>query len=184
MFTELTAGIKGCTNCGLAATRIQAVPGEGPPHAKIMFVGEAPGAQEDKQGRPFVGPAGKMLTTMLAAAGLTRQDVFITSVVKCRPPRNRNPKAGEIKACQPFLQQQIVLLKPQVICPLGNIALKTLLGPALTISQVHGKLIKRDGITYYPLFHPAACFYNPSLKADLLADMRKLGQYLTQQRMA
>ncbi len=178
---ELHQQILACTLCPLAKGRTQAVPGEGNPSAKVMFIGEAPGEQEDAQGRPFVGPAGRFLNELLALAGLTREDVFITNTVKCRPPNNRTPSAEEMAACHPYLQAQIALIRPKVVCLLGAAALKAVL-PELkvTISQVHGQAFTKSGIIFVPLFHPAAALHQPKWKDTLRQDMLKLKALLAQ----
>ncbi len=145
-----------CTKCELHLGRTRAVPGEGPVTAKVMFVGEGPGEKEDLEGLPFVGAAGKFLTELLASIGLERSSVFITNIVKCRPPANRAPKQIEVESCNPYLQEQIRLVAPRIICPLGTPAIRTVLGPEYAVSQVHGKPFRRDGMMILPLYHPAA----------------------------
>lgn len=178
---ELHRQIMECTKCPLAKGRTHAVPGEGNPNAKVMFIGEAPGEQEDAQGRPFVGPAGRFLNELLALAGLEREEVFITNTVKCRPPNNRTPSNDELLACRPFLEAQIALIRPKVVCLLGAAALKALL-PELrkTISQVHGQAFTKSGIIFVPLFHPAAALHQPKWKDVLKQDMLKLKGLLSQ----
>lgn len=167
-----------CRNCELACGRTQAVPGEGNPQATIMFVGEAPGATEDKTGRPFVGAAGRFLDVMLADIGLQREDVFIGNIIRCRPPENRDPNPDEIDACHPWMRAQLALIQPKVVCTLGRFAMNTLIDPSLQISKVHGNPIEKSGILFFPLFHPAAALYRESLRETLLADMRKVGDML------
>jgi len=167
-----------CTKCELHQGRTKAVPGEGPINAKVMFVGEGPGEREDLEGRPFVGAAGKFLTELLASVGLERSSVFITNIVKCRPPGNRAPKQGEVDACYAYLQDQIRLVAPRIICPLGTPAIKTVLGPEYSVSQVHGRPFKRDDRTVLPLYHPAAALYDGSLRSVQLEDFRVLKQLL------
>ena len=167
-----------CTKCELHQGRTKAVPGEGPTNAKVMFVGEGPGEKEDLEGRPFVGAAGKFLTELLASVGLERSSVFITNIVKCRPPGNRAPKQGEVEACYAYLQDQIRLVAPRIICPLGTPAIKTVLGPEYSVSQVHGRPFKRDDRTVLPLYHPAAALYDGSLRSVQLEDFRILKQLL------
>jgi uracil-DNA glycosylase len=164
------------TGCGFepCATATRMVPGEGSPDAEVMFVGEAPGANEDRLGRPFVGRAGMLLEELLAAAGLAREDVWITNVVKARPPKNRDPKAGEVAHCMPWLELEVELIRPRVIVPLGRHALKHF-APAAKIAEVHGRLV--DG-RLFPLYHPAAAMYNQSLRATLFDDARALGLIL------
>jgi DNA polymerase len=150
------------------------VPGEGNPTAAVVFVGEAPGATEDQLGRPFVGRAGKLLDELLAEAGLVRGDVWITNVVKARPPKNRDPKAPEIAHWMPVLQREIELIAPRLIVPLGRHALKHF-APVAKIGEVHGTLV--DG-RLFPLYHPAAAMYNQTLRDTLFADARALGVLL------
>ncbi|MGQ9461979.1 MAG: uracil-DNA glycosylase [Candidatus Fervidibacter sp.] len=178
---ELHRQILECTKCPLAKERVQAVPGEGNPSAKVMFIGEAPGEQEDAQGRPFVGPAGRFLNELLALAGLERDEVFITNTVKCRPLKNRTPSNDELLACRPFLEAQIALIRPKVVCLLGAVALKALLPELrMTISQVHGQAFTKSGIIFVPLFHPAAALHQPKWKDVLKQDMLKLKGLLSQ----
>ncbi|MHA1363263.1 MAG: uracil-DNA glycosylase [Candidatus Freyarchaeota archaeon] len=169
---------KECVRCPLSETRTNVVFGEGDPHARIMFVGEAPGEQEDIKGRPFVGRAGRFLDHMLRVAGLERSMVYISNVVKCRPPNNRNPRKTEIEKCNPYLQKQIQLINPRIICILGNVALKTLLGKTPPISELRGKPIEREGIIYFPTFHPAAALYRPAAKTEMEKDMAALRELL------
>jgi uracil-DNA glycosylase len=176
---ETLAGrIRLCRNCDLCLTRTRGVPGEGNPRPPILFVGEGPGEKEDLSGRPFVGPAGQFFEEMLATIGLTRADVFIANVIKCRPPGNRDPLPEEIDACAPFLRAQIRLLQPPVVCTLGRFAMMTLLDPHLSISRVHGEPQEKCGILYIPLFHPAAALHKPDLRETQLADMRKVREIL------
>jgi uracil-DNA glycosylase len=171
ILSEIAKEVSTCKLCTLSATRINSVPGEGSPNATIMFVGEGPGANEDKQGRPFVGQAGKLLDHLLATITLKREDVFIANIVKCRPPQNRVPAPEEVKACRPYLNAQIAVIKPRVIVTLGSSALKTLLGSNYAIGRVHGKLQIKDGIRCLPMYHPAAYLHKRS--PDLLEAMKK-----------
>ncbi len=178
---ELHQQILICTKCPLAKGRRNAVPGEGNPNAKVMLIGEAPGEQEDLQGRPFVGPAGRFLNELLALAGLTRDEVFITNTVKCRPPNNRTPSNEEMMACRPYLEAQIAIIRPKVVCLLGAAALKAVLPELkMTISQVHGQAFTKSGIIFVPLFHPAAALHQPKWKDILKQDMLKLKALLAQ----
>jgi uracil-DNA glycosylase len=170
--------IAACTKCELHKGRKNTVPGEGPANSKIMFVGEGPGQNEDEQGRPFVGAAGKLLTELLASIGLNRSDVFITNIVKCRPPNNRAPKKSEIEACSPYLTAQIGLIKPQIVCALGTPAIATLLGEEYSATKAHGRAISKDSLTILPMYHPAAALYDASLKEVLVSDFRTLKQLL------
>ncbi len=159
------------------------VPGFGNPQAAIVFVGEAPGQKEDEQGRPFVGPAGKLLDELLASIGLKREDVYITNVVKFRPPDNRDPTPEEKAACLPFLQMELAIIRPTVVVPLGRHAL-TQFFTKMSITEAHGKpqtLAPPDGtapLTVFPLYHPAAALHNPNLKQTLFEDMKALGAFL------
>jgi len=177
---QLHATIRSCKNCGLHATRTQAVPGVGPCPADVMIVGEAPGFNEDRQGEPFVGAAGKLLDTLLARISLSRSDVYITNVLKCRPPMNRDPMPNEVEACSPYLKQQLDLVKPKVVLILGRHALERLMPGQGSISRIHGSLIKRGDVAYVPLYHPAAALHNGSLVADLERDFDALKRYLDQ----
>ena len=170
--------IMACTKCELHKSRRTAVPGEGPGDTKIMFVGEGPGQNEDEQGRPFVGAAGKFLTELLESIGLKRSDVFITNIVKCRPPNNRAPRKGEIDACNPYLESQIDLINPRIVCPLGTPAINTILGDEYSATKIHGKPIKRGDRTILPLYHPAAALYDNSLRDVLLEDFKILKDLL------
>jgi uracil-DNA glycosylase len=153
------------------------VPGEGSAAASVMLVGEAPGASEDKSGRPFVGSAGKLLDRLLEEAGLQREDVFITNVVKARPPGNRDPKADEVAHHLPWLEAQLDAIRPKLIVPLGRHALKRF-APDVTITETHGRVIERDGRTLFPMYHPAAALRNPRLRETLHEDARALREAL------
>jgi DNA polymerase len=141
-----------------------------------MLVGEAPGANEDREGRPFVGSAGKLLGKLLSGVGLTREAVFITNVVKCRPPKNRPPKDSEAQACSPYLARQIAILGPKLICPMGNSATRALLDPRANITDMHGRIIEKDGLRFMPLYHPAAILYNRKLMNEMEKDFGELGR--------
>src|SRR5438067_2999996 len=174
--------VAGCTRCALAKTRTQVVFGSGAPDADLMFVGEAPGFHEDKQGVPFVGAAGQLLGKLLAGIGLTRDDVWVCNVLKCRPPGNRDPQPEEIEACEPHLWRQIELIQPKVIATLGNFATKLLSGKPLGITRVHGVeqevVLGGNRVLLYPLFHPAAALYTPRMLEVLEADFRRLPELL------
>ncbi len=172
------ARIRACTLCGLHATRTQAVPGTGPAHAQIMIVGEAPGANEDLQGKPFVGQAGKLLDTLLARIGLSREDVFITNVLKCRPPMNRDPMPNEAEACLPFLRRQFAIVRPKAVLVLGRHALERMLPGVGSISRVHGQIFMRSDVAFMPCYHPAAALHNGGLLADLERDFERVREYL------
>lgn len=163
----------------LASSATQLVMGEGNPDAEIVFIGEAPGATEDKTGRPFVGAAGKFLNEMLASIDLGREDVYITNIVKYRPPGNRDPLPEEIEAFKPYLQQQLQIIEPKLIIFLGRHAMQVYL-PELKISQAHGRAYRRNGQIYMPLFHPAAALYNGGLRQTLLDDFATIPAVLDQ----
>jgi uracil-DNA glycosylase len=170
---KIATDVRGCPLCKLARTRKNAVPGEGQISAKIMFIGEAPGRSEDEKGKPFVGAAGRILDNLLKKAGIERSQVFITNIVKCRPPNNRVPEEDELIACRPYLDRQIALIKPKVICILGRTAYSSILGSS-SITASRGKIIERSGQKYFSTFHPAAVIYNKSLRSTLEADLKRL----------
>jgi DNA polymerase len=172
---KISEEVTGCPLCKLARTRKNAVPGEGQLSAKIMFVGEAPGKSEDEKGRPFVGAAGKILDEMLAKAGIPRSQVFITNVVKCRPPNNRVPEPDEVAACMPYLNRQIALIRPRIICILGRTAYSSILGGG-SITANRGKIIERGSQKYFLTIHPAAAIYNRNMLAILEADIKHLAR--------
>jgi len=173
-----------CEKCALSATRTRVVFGSGNSDADLMFVGEAPGAEEDRQGLPFVGRAGGLLTQLLEGIGLAREDVFIANVLKCRPPGNRDPQPVEIESCEPYLSKQVQLIEPRVVCTLGNFATKLLTGSRTGISKVRGMPQVHDlgGRTIFlmPLFHPAAALRTPSVEETLRSDFAKLPELLGQ----
>ena len=152
--------------------------GLGDENADLMFVGEAPGYHEDKQGIPFVGPAGQLLDQLLGSIGLQRSQVYIANTLKCRPPDNRDPQPEELEACTPYLFKQMELIKPRLICTLGNHATKTLLSTQTGITKLRGKLIHKGGLAYVPLLHPAAGLHKPPLKSTLIEDFQKLREHL------
>ena len=176
--SALHDSLRNCQECRLASGRTQVVFGTGNPNASIMFVGEAPGFHEDKQGIPFVGAAGKLLTELLESAGLSRSQIYIANVIKCRPPNNRNPEPDEVDACQPFLLQQIQLIKPHLVCSLGNFATQTLLGRKIGITKVHGRQVQLTDFLLFPLYHPAAALHQGNLLSALRDDFQKLKQLL------
>jgi len=161
-----------CRLCSLAGKRKNLVFGEGNPQAKIVFVGEAPGADEDEQGLPFVGRAGQLLTKIIEAMGLSRKDVYICNILKCRPPQNRNPLPEEIAACEPFLKQQLRIISPQIICALGTFAAKTLLQTDAPISVLRGRFHYYEGIKLMPTYHPAYLLRNPAAKKTVWEDVQ------------
>ncbi len=171
---ELKISLTDCQKCRLSSGRTQVVFGVGNPHADIMFVGEGPGYYEDKQGEPFVGAAGKLLTELLESVGLSRKEIYIANVVKCRPPNNRDPQPDEIETCQPFLLQQIKLINPRLVCSLGNFATQTLLGQKVGITKVRGRTFRRPDFTLFPLLHPAAALHQGNLRVPLKEDFEKL----------
>jgi DNA polymerase len=176
---------RACTKCPeLAATRTQVVFGAGNADADLMFVGEAPGANEDRVGRPFVGQAGKLLDQLLGEIGLQREDVFITNVLLCRPPGNRDPQPVEIENCQGYLMRELELIEPRVVCTLGNFATKLLRGDAAGITRVHGqaevRTIGARAVRLYPLFHPAAALYTPRMLEVLREDFARIPELLAQ----
>jgi DNA polymerase len=174
--------VAGCTKCALAEGRTQVVFGTGSPTAELMFVGEAPGFHEDKQGVPFVGAAGQLLSKLLDGIGLKREDVYIANVLKCRPPGNRDPLPEEIEACEPHLWRQIELIQPKLICTLGNFATKLLSGKPTGITQVHGRqqevVLGGNPVTLYPIFHPAAALYTPRMLQVLQEDFARIPELL------
>jgi DNA polymerase len=176
------ASVAACTRCRLAQGRTQVVFGAGNPHAELLFVGEAPGFHEDKQGLPFVGQAGKLLEKLLAGIGLARADVYIANVLKCRPPGNRDPQPDEIEACESHLFRQIELIEPTVVATLGNFATKLLSGRQLGITKVHGQeqetTLGGRKVLLYPLYHPAAALYTPAMLKVLESDFARLPELL------
>jgi uracil-DNA glycosylase len=175
---------KDCTRCPLADTRTTVVFGNGDANADLMFVGEAPGANEDREGLPFVGQAGKLLDKLLAEIGLDRAQVFVANVLKCRPPGNRDPQPSEIEACEPYLFQQVELIEPLVVCTLGNFATKLLRDDSTGITRLHGqaevRTIGRRAVRLFPLFHPAAALYTPRTLETLRADFQRIPELLAQ----
>jgi uracil-DNA glycosylase family 4 len=163
-----------CVTCKLHETRTNAVFGEGDPEAGILFVGEAPGRDEDMQARPFVGRAGQLLTRIIESIGLRRGEVYITNILKCRPPNNRNPLPDEIACCLPYLAEQIELIEPRIICALGTFAAQTLIGRREGITKLRGTFYDYHGIKLMPTFHPAACLRNPATKKYVWEDMKKI----------
>jgi len=179
VFEELKEEVSKCERCPeLAEKRTQTVFGDGTPAAEVMLIGEAPGADEDKQGIPFVGRAGKLMNQAMIDAGIPREKVFIANTLKCRPPENRDPLPEEMDNCATFLAAQIALIRPKIIVPLGRFGLERLLSKTLKISDVHGKPIKKDGIYFFPMYHPAAALHNPSYRTHILKDFRKLAKLL------
>lgn len=177
--SELCEEIIVCQRCDLAQGRTKAVPGEGPEDADIMFIGEAPGFHEDRQGRPFVGAAGRFLEELLASINLSREEVYICNVIKCRPPGNRDPLASEAEACWPFLDRQIELVQPRLIVTLGRFSMARYF-PNTTISRIHGQPKRVGEVVYYPMFHPAAALHQPRYRRDIEQDMLKIPKILAE----
>jgi uracil-DNA glycosylase len=175
---RLYAEVRACTKCPLHLTRKNAVPGEGPLTAKIMLVGEAPGQREDEQGRPFVGASGQWLTELLALGGLKREEVYITNIVKSRPPNNRDPLPEEVAACQGYLERQLELIQPRLVITLGRHSMTWFCGPGQKISQVHGRARRARGFAVLTMYHPAAGLHNPDLKSQIADDFRKIPRLL------
>ncbi|MFQ6016196.1 MAG: uracil-DNA glycosylase [Anaerolineae bacterium] len=168
-----------CQQCELSQSRKKAVPGEGPEDADLIFIGEAPGFHENEQGRPFVGAAGNFLEELLASIGLNRNDVYITNVVKCRPPGNRDPLVKEVEACRPYLHRQIELIKPKMIVTLGRYSMESFF-PGAKISRIHGQPRRMEDIIYYPMYHPAAALHQPRYRTDIEQDMLKIPEILAE----
>ena len=177
--TELYEEIANCQRCILSQARTHTVPGEGPEDAEIVFIGEGPGFHEDQQGRPFVGQAGRLLEELLEGIGLTREDVYICNVIKCRPARNRDPQPEEIEACKPYLDRQIELIGPRMIVTLGRFSMERYF-PGAKISHIHGRPRKMGGIIYYPMYHPAAALHQRKWLQVIEEDMAKIPQVLAE----
>ncbi len=171
-WTHLLAEISACAKCRLCESRTHTVPGEGNPHADLLFIGEGPGRDEDRLGRPFVGAAGGLLEKMLAAIGTSREEVYIANVVKCRPPDNRAPEADEAAACLPFLRMQVALIRPKVVVLLGATALRAVVGDDRRITRDRGQWIERKGTWIMPTFHPAALLRDQSKKRPVWEDLK------------
>ncbi len=175
--TDMYAQIRTCPKCELAQSRTNAVPGEGPENAAIMFIGEAPGFHEDRQGRPFVGAAGQYLDELLGLIGMDRDKVYITNVVKCRPPQNRDPQPNEMEACRPYLDCQIELIKPKVIITISRFAMARWF-PDRKISEIHGQPKRFGHVVVVPMYHPAAALHQPSLKRVLEEDFKRIPEII------
>lgn len=173
LLTALNEEIQTCHKCILAQGRTKVVPGEGPENAGIMFIGEAPGFHEDRQGRPFVGAAGQYLDELLGQIGLRRADVYIANVIKCRPPGNRDPEPDEVEACRPYLDRQIELIRPRVVVTLGRFSMARYF-PGASISRIHGQPKRVGGVIYFPMFHPAAALHQPKWRTIVEEDFAKL----------
>jgi DNA polymerase len=171
---SIRAEIGDCQRCKLAPTRTNIVFGSGNPNAELMFVGEAPGYDEDKQGLPFVGRAGQLLTKIIESISLKREDVYICNVLKCRPPDNRNPEPDEVGSCNPFLRKQLAAIRPKIVCCLGTFAAQTVLQTAAPISKLRGKFFDMDGIRVIATFHPAYLLRSPEKKREVWEDMKQI----------
>ncbi len=171
--SDLCEEISRCQRCEIAKYRTRAVPGEGPEDAELMFVGEAPGWHEDQQGRPFVGAAGQYLEQLLGSIGLSRGQVYIANVIKCRPTGNRDPLPSEIQNCRGWLERQIEIIRPRMLVTLGRYSM-AMFFPGKSISKIHGTAQKRDGVIYYAMYHPAAALHQQSLRQAIEADMRRI----------
>ena len=172
-FDELVQQVLSCTLCSLSEKRTEAVPGEGSRTADIMFIGEGPGFHEDQQGRPFIGPAGQLLDQLLASIGLKREDVYITNMIKCRAPNNRDPLPGEIQACKPYLDKQLEMIGPKVLVTLGRYSFSRFF-PGEAIGKARGRARRVGGLTVYPMYHPAAALHNPKLRSVIESDFKSL----------
>ena len=181
---QIRADVEACRRCPLADGRTQTVFGDGNPDARVLIVGEAPGKNEDLQGIPFVGTAGKYLNELLAIAGLKREDVFIANVLKCRPPGNRDPRPEEIELCTPYLREQTRTIDPEFIVTLGNFSTKFILKTEVGITRLHGKLQQAGRFKVFPIFHPAAALYDGSKRVALEDDFATLGELLRQSAQA
>jgi len=176
---EIAEQTSRCTRCKLHYSRRNAVPGAGNPHSEIMFIGEGPGFHENQQGLPFVGAAGQFLDELLAEAGLKREDVFITNVVKCRPPGNRDPQPEELEACKPYLERQIAAINPDVIVTLGRFSMGHFIKNG-KISSIHGRSFWSNGRMIIPMYHPAAALHQPSLRSVVVEDFKKLPAFVSE----
>ena len=175
---EALEGVFSCHKCALGDMRTNVVPGDGNPHAKVMFIGEAPGRNEDLQGKPFVGAAGKLLDQLLDRIHLNREDIYIANILKCRPPRNRDPRPDEIVVCTPWLREQIKAIHPTVLVTMGNFSTKFILKTEVGITRLHGTLQKAGRFKVFPIFHPAAALYDSKKREALENDFATLGELL------
>jgi DNA polymerase len=181
--TQIAGEVTVCEKCKLHATRKKSVPGDGPANARIMFIGEGPGFHENEQGKPFVGAAGKFLSELLASIGMKREEVFITNVVKCRPPQNRDPEPDELKACNAYLERQIALIKPKVIVTLGRYSMEKFF-PGAKISAIHGQARTMGGRLVVAMFHPAAALHQPQYRSLIEQDFKKLPELIAKAEAA
>lgn len=177
-FEELEEKIKDCNKCKLCNNRNNIVLGTGNRNAKVMFIGEGPGADEDIQGIPFVGKAGKLMDQAFKGIGIKREEIYIANIVKCRPPQNRNPEQDEIDSCLDYLRAQVLLVKPEIIVLLGSVALKAILGKEYSITNSRGKWVERKGIKYMPTFHPAALLRDETKKISFWKDLKEVKKYI------
>jgi uracil-DNA glycosylase len=175
---EIRKELGECRRCKLHRTRRTIVFGEGNPRTKLMIIGEGPGYEEDVQGKPFVGRAGQLLTKILQSVQIQREEVYITNIIKCRPPQNRNPEADEIQSCYPFLLKQILAIEPQIICALGTFSAQTLLKTDTKITTLRGRFHKIGGVTVFPTYHPAYLLRNPERKREVWEDMKQIAKGL------
>ncbi len=178
--SRLCDEMRACTKCSLSRSRTNVVCGFGNEETDVVFIGEAPGATEDKLGKPFVGAAGKLLTELLAGIGIKREDVYIANVLKCRPPNNRSPLPEEIELCMPFLQKQLELINPKAVCTMGNFATRAVLREEVFISKVRGVPVKMGRFTVFPLYHPAAALHRGDMRVPLKEDFIKLKKFLNE----
>ena len=178
---EIAQLVRHCTDCPLSGGRTNAVPGEGPADAEIVFIGEGPGYQEDRQGRPFVGPAGHFLEELLASIGMSRQQVFIANMIKCRPPQNRDPSPSEMSACSKYLDRQIELIDPKIIVTLGRFSLSRFF-PGESITRARGRLREKDSRFIYPVMHPAAALHRQEHRPAIIEDFKAIPALLDQVR--
>ncbi len=174
---ELESSIKDCKKCKLCNARQNIVFGIGNPNAEIMFIGEGPGGDEDRQGEPFVGKAGQLMNKAFDVVGIKREEVYIANVVKCRPPNNRDPEEDEIQACMDYLRNQVMIIKPKIIVLLGRIALQNILGKEYKITASRGKWVEKKGILYMPTWHPAALLRDETKKIEFLNDLKMIKHY-------
>ena len=179
-WAQLQTEIESCRKCRLCQTRNNVVPGEGNPHASLMFIGEGPGQEEDRQGRPFVGRSGELLTRMIHAIGMERSEVYICNIVKCRPPQNRNPEPDEAAACLNYLRAQVALVRPRVVVLLGKVACQYTLSEQIFITRDHGRWFERKGTWFMPTFHPSALLRDPSKKRDAWEDFQLIRDKLNE----
>ena len=182
-WSEFSEEMEDCRKCRLCEHRSHIVPGEGNPNAALMFIGEGPGQEEDRLGRPFVGRSGELLTRMIHAIGIERSDVYICNVVKCRPPQNRNPEPDEAQACLPYLRAQVALVRPRVIVLLGKVACRYTLNQDISVMRDHGKWFERKGVWFMPTYHPSALLRDPTKKRDAWEDFQKIRDKLSELEM-